>query len=462
MTSASTATVPSFDPHAPRLARLLELAWPLVVSRSTQVVIGVCDAVMVAPLGEAAVAATTTGALNVYAFFILPMGITFIVSTFSAQLYGERDVAGARRYGFYGLAVALAGGLLCLVAIALRKPFLALFPYTPEVRTQMDAYLGIRLLCGGAAIGMEALAAYYGGLGNTRLPMRASIAAMVMNVFGNWMLIGGHLGAPALGVAGAALSNTIATTVAFAALLAHFIAEGRAGGELIPSLRAAELGRMLRYGLPSGFNWFFEFLAFSFFVNVVVAGLGTTSLAGMMSVIQINSVSFMPAFGIASAGAILVGQAIGAGTKSAVPAIVRTTLLTTALWQGLVGLAYLVAPHVLFAPFAPAGEAGAALRAVGARMLMFSAAWQLFDAAAATLGEALRAAGDTAFTLWARTLLAWAMFAPGAYYTVHVGRWGDAGAVFWLVAYMMLLSAVLALRFQAGAWRRFRLTAPIG
>jgi MATE family, multidrug efflux pump len=51
--------------------------------------------------------------------------------------------------------------------------------------------------------------------------------------------------------------------------------------------------------------------------------------------------------------------------------------------------------------------------------LMFSAAWQLFDAAAATLGEALRAAGDTAFTLWARTLLAWAMFAPGAYNTVH-------------------------------------------
>src|SRR5262245_38085760 len=127
MTPASTATVLPYDPPSPRLARLLELAWPIVVSRSTQVVIGVCDAVMVAPLGEAALAATTTGALNVYAFFILPMGVTFIVSTFSAQLCGERDFAGARRYGFYGLAVALAGALLCLVAIALRKPFLALF-----------------------------------------------------------------------------------------------------------------------------------------------------------------------------------------------------------------------------------------------------------------------------------------------------------------------------------------------
>src|SRR5262249_33648228 len=269
------------------------------------------------------------------------------------------------------------------------------------------------------------------------------------------------LGVPALGVAGAAWSNTISTTIAFAGLLARFLLDGRATGRIVPPLRLAELGRTLRYGLPSGLNWFFEFLAFSFFVNVVVAGLGTTSLAGLMAVIQIYSVSFMPAFGIASAGAILVGQAIGASEKDQVPAIVRLTLFTTAAWEGLIGLAYLLAPVLLFKPFAPFGPEGDALRRVGARMLMLSAAWQLFDAAAATLGEALRAAGDTVFAMWARTLLAWAFFAPASYLTIGYLGWGHDGAVFWLVAYLALLAAALGMRFQSGAWRQFRVTVPL-
>lgn len=458
MTSRSSAVSLPIEPTAPRVRRLLELAWPIVVSRSSQVVIGVADALMVAPLGEAAIAATTTGALNVFAFLILPMGIVFIVSTFSSQLYGENDLEGARRHGFYGLAVALAAAGVSLLAIFAAEPFLALFPYAADVRHEMAGYLHIRFLSGGAAVGMESFAAYYGGLGNTRLPMRANLAAMVMNVFGNWVFIHGNLGAPALGVAGAAWASTLATTVAFLGLLARFLSDGRGFGRMVPPLHAAELARMLRYGLPSGLNWFFEFIAFGFFVNVVVAGLGTTSLAGMMAVIQINSVSFMPAFGIASAGAILTGQAIGAGLKNHVPSIVRLTFVTTAAWQGLVGLAYLAIPGVLFAPFAPVGAEGDALRTVGGRMLMLSAAWQIFDAAVATLGEALRAAGDTAFTLWARTALAWAFFAPGAYLTVRFLGWRDLGAVCWLVAYLALLAAALYARFQSGAWRQFRLT----
>jgi multidrug resistance protein, MATE family len=459
--SSVAAVLPTPSAPTPTLQRLLELAWPIVVSRSSQVVIGIADAVMVAPLGEAALAATTTGALNVFAFLILPMGVVFIVSTFSSQLFGEGDLEGARRHGFYGLVVALAATAISLAAIAVMEPLLGLFPYAPDVREQMASYMAIRLLSGGAAIGLESFASYYGGLGNTRLPMRANVAAMVMNVFGNWVLIGGNLGAPALGVAGAAWASTISTVLAFLWILARFLREGRIAGRVVPRLHGVELVRMLRYGLPSGFNWFFEFLAFNFFVNVVVAGLGTTSLAGMMAVLQINSVSFMPAFGVASAGAILVGQAIGAGGKDEVPTAVRLTFLTAATWQCFVGLAYLVIPGILFEPFAPAGPGGDPLRAVGTRLLMLSAAWQLFDSAAAALSEALRAAGDTAFTLWARIALAWAFFAPGAYLSVAYLGWGDVGAVFWLVAYIALLAAVLYVRFRSGAWRRFQLTERI-
>src|SRR5688572_21637087 len=87
------------------LSGLLGLAWPIIISRSTQAVVGLADALMVAHLGESALAATSAGAMNSYALFIFPMGIAFVVASFSSQLTGKGDRVGARRYGWYGLSL---------------------------------------------------------------------------------------------------------------------------------------------------------------------------------------------------------------------------------------------------------------------------------------------------------------------------------------------------------------------
>jgi MATE family multidrug resistance protein len=444
-----------------RLRTLLKLAWPIVVSRSAQVVVGVSDAVMVAHLGATALAATTTGAMNVFSLLILPMGVVFIVSSFASQLFGMGDAAGARRYAWYGLGVATVTQVAGVAALPAVGSLLGLLDLAPDVRALMTDYLVIRLWSGGAAIGLEALGNYYGGLGDTRRPMVAQVAAMALNVAGNWLLIDGHLGLPAMGVAGAALASSVSTVLAFLGLLAGFWLEGRRLPVGRAPLRLAELRRMLRFGLPSGFNWFFEFFAFNFFVTVIVAGLGTTTLAALMAVFQVNSVAFMPSFGMASAGAILVGQAIGAGRKDEVPGLVWLTFRVCATWQVLVGLVYLAIPDLVFAPFAVDPASGPALLAVGRRMLLLSTAWLLFDAAAAVLGEALRAAGDTAYTLWARLLVAWGLFVPGAWVSVRGFGGGDLVAVAWLVVYLAALSLVLWLRFRGGAWRRLTLVEPV-
>ncbi|MDQ7858469.1 MAG: MATE family efflux transporter [Armatimonadota bacterium] len=444
---------------APTVRGLVRLAWPVVISRASQVVVGVTDAIMVAHLGEVAIAATTTGAANAFNLLILPMGLVFIVASFSSQFTGEGDPAGARRYGWYGLGVALLAQAACLAAIAGVPGALQAIGYRGEVYRLMSGYLQIRLLTGGAAIGIEALAAYYGGLGNTRLPMAVSLSAMALNVFGNWVFIYGHLGAPALGVRGAALASALATAAGFALFLGLFL-----GGVGTPRVATrihlvwAEFGRTLRFGFPVGVNWFVEFLAFSFFINVLVAGLGTTTLAALMIVIQINAVSFMPAFGIASAGAILVGQALGAQQYRTVPQIVRLTAGVAGAWQGTVGLGYLLAPGLFMAPFVDGRVATPELLAIGTGVLMLSAGWQLFDSVGMTLSEALRAAGDTAFPMWARVAIAWAIFVPGTYVSLRVLGGGYTAATLWLVAYLALLAVVLALRFNSGAWRRIDLT----
>ena len=86
--------------------RVLALAWPVVLARSAQAVIGFCDALMTAPLGEDAVAAVTTGAMNVSAAMMLPIGVVFIVQSFASQLSAKQEHHKARRYAWYGLAIA--------------------------------------------------------------------------------------------------------------------------------------------------------------------------------------------------------------------------------------------------------------------------------------------------------------------------------------------------------------------
>ncbi len=445
---------------APTLRTLLVLAWPVVLARATQSVVGFNDAWMVAPLGEDELAATTTGALDSFALIILPMGTAFIVQSFAAQLAGKGRAADSRRYAWYGLAIAAAAMLIAVAALPFLPMIIGSLDAEPRVRALMTEYVQIRLLSVGAAVGMEVYGNWYAGLGNTRMQLIGGVVVMVSDIFLNWVMIYGHLGVPAMGVAGAAWASTIGTWIGFA-LLAWCYRRGVGGvprqvGPL--DLRWSELRRVIKFGLPNGLNWFLEFAAFMVFVNVVVVDLGTSSLAALNVVISINSVSFMPAFGVASAGAILAGQAIGAGLHDHVPRIVKLTMRVTAAWQVGIGMLYLVAPAALIGLFKPADVPAEAMIASGAVMLQISVAWQFFDACAITLSEMLRAAGDTTWPMLARLGLAWVLFVPAGVVSVMVLDGGEVAAMVCLVVYLAALAGLLALRFRAGAWRRIELT----
>lgn len=443
------------------LRALLVLAGPVVLARATQAVVGFADAYMTAPLGDDAVTATTGGAINSFSALILPMGLVFIIQSFVAQLVGKGRAAEARRYAWYGLAIALAAGVVAAAALPLVGPILGLFPHEPTVRDLMTDYVVIRMTSTAAVVGTEVLGNWFGGFGNTGIQMRASLITMLLNVVGNWFLIEGHAGAPALGVAGAALASTISSWVGLAYLAWRFRRFPRHGA---PPTRWSwrELGRVLRFGLPNGFNWFLEFFAFAMFLNVSVAALGKAAYGALNVIIQVNSIAFMPAFGLASAGAILSGQTIGAGAHDRVARVVRLTLGVSAVWMSLVGLFYLTFPEEVMGLFArddaATGVTASQMVVVGAPMLAVSSAWQLFDASAMTLSETLRAAGDTAWTLGARIVLAWVLFVPGSLAVVYLFDGGTIAVMFCIVGYLGSLAAAMALRFRSGRWRDIDLT----
>jgi len=446
-------------PHTgrPGLRELLTLAWPVVLSRSTQSVVGLCDALMSARLGDQALAAVTTGAINLFSIAVLPMGTVFIVQSFAAQLQGRGDLAAARRYAWYALALAAITTVLAAAVTPFIGAWLSVFRFAPGVHGDMTGYLQWRFWSVGPYIAVEALGNWFAGLGNTRVHMRASVITMVSNVVLNWVLIFGHLGAPAMGVRGAALASGLATVAGLAWIGMAFARRHREMGADGPlALRVSEFLRLLRFGVPNGLNWFMEIAAFTLFLNAVVSRLGTTVLAAMNAILQVNSISFMPAFGLGSAGAVLVGQAIGRGDRDDVPRLLALTARVALAWQCGVGLVYFVAPRLIMRAFA--SSAGSAeLVTVGASMLALSAAWQVFDALGLTIGEALRAAGDTAWCMWARLLSAWTVFVPVAWWAITLRHGGPLAAIGVTIFYLAVLACAFLWRFLSGAWRRIEL-----
>ncbi|MBK9072967.1 MAG: MATE family efflux transporter [Myxococcales bacterium] len=451
-----------------RLATLLTLALPVALARATQAVDGFADAYMIAPLGKTALTATTTGSLNFFGLFIFAMGMCTIIQSYSSQFTGQGDIAAARRYGSYGLLFAAAIALLGLAAMPFIAPVVSALPYDVAVKDEMARYIEIRSISLGGGIAIEALGNWYGGTGNTKLAMRAGLLSMVINIAANWLLIGGNWGCPALGVEGAAWSSVIANWLAASYMIWHFVRDGRRQVGARVGTTAASRGGwrreffiMLWVGLPAGLNWFFEFSAWLVFVNGAVSGLGDLAVGALNVVMQINSVSFMPAFGLATAGAILAGQAIGAKKHDEVPGIVWLTFRVTAVWMLLMATLYALLPALILGVFSSAWPAADrdAFVAMAIPMLMLSAAWQLFDAAGLTLAETLRAAGDTFWPTTLRIAIAWLVFLPCAWLAVEVWRLGVVGLMAAIILYIALIAGAMWLRFRSGRWRAIELTA---
>jgi MATE family multidrug resistance protein len=428
----------------------------VVVARASQSVIGFTDALMVSPLGEEPLAAVTTGAFNTFCLIILPMGASAILQSFAAQLRGKGELVSVRRYAWYGLLLALVAGLTAAMAIPLVPLAVGSLGVAPGVERAMSEYMSIRLLSVSAVVGTEALGNWYGGLGNTRVGMIAGATAMLVNGVGCYALIQPRFSLPGFGVPGAGWASVTASWCGFAvAAIAFWRDRPKERASADSKLRLSELLRVLRFGLPNGTNWFLEFAAFAVFVNVVAAHLGTSVLAALNVVFQMNSIAFMPAWGISTAGAILVGEAIGKGSQDEVRGIVLLTGAIAIAWMVSVGLLYWIAPAALLRLFAQPGDER--LVVVGATMLTISSLWQLFDGIGITLSEALRAAGDTSWPMAARILLAWGVFLPLEWLSVIREGGGVVTLMLVLVAYLALLAAALGWRFASGRWRDIEL-----
>ncbi len=384
---------------APQALGVWELAWPTMLSLLTQTVVRWADFVMVGSLGPVALAAVGLGGQT----FWLVQSVSVIVPTgviaLLARAVGARDdrlADAALRQGIWlGAVLALC---TALIGLSLTEPAIAIYGVEPAVVELGSRYI-FWLLVGNVPMAVALMfGAALRAAGDARTPLVIGVAANLLNLFLNWLLIYGNLGAPALGVSGAGIASSLAmvfqVTVFWPLWRGHRLVLAPAGASFRPDRDV--LRRIAHIGYPAVIEGGLFHVGLLLFQRLM-ASYGTAAIAAYNVGAQILSLSFLPGIAFGTAASTLVGQHLGeedpaaaarSGWRSLRGAVVSMTVM------GAVVIA-------LAEPIARIFSEDPETVALTVDFIWILGAVQPLMAAEFALGGALRGAGDTRFPLLA-------------------------------------------------------------
>ncbi len=427
---------------------MLRLAGPVVMAEIGWMSMGIVDTIMVGPLGPAAIGAAGMSSSIFFAVAVFGMGLMLGVDALVSRSYGANRLDDCVRWLQHGVCLAL------VIAPAIMVFFYAALMTTdrwglhPEVLSLALPYLHVIGLSAFPLLFYATFRRYLQGLHIVRPVMFALITANVINAVANWVLIYGHLGAPALGVEGAAWATVIARVymasfLYFAIVRVHH--DRRHAHPRVPfAFDMTRMRRLVALGAPAASQLVLEVGAFAA-VSGLAGKLDPVSLGSHQIALNLAALSFMIPLGLSSAGAVRVGHAIGAGDARRARHAGWTALGIGAVIMAAVGLVFIVAPGLLLRPF----TTDARVLSIGASLLAIAAAFQLFDGTQAVATGALRGLGDTRTPMIMNVLGHWVFGLPVGYALCFRAGWGVSGLWVGLCIGLVFVAVVLTI-----AWHR--------
>jgi MATE family multidrug resistance protein len=440
---------------------VIRIAWPLVVSMGSFTLMQFVDRMFLAWHSPVSIQAALPAGILSFTFICTFMALCGYANTFVAQYHGAGDPEGCSRSTAQAVWLALLTWPLLVALLPFGLYLLEVSGHPPEVLAEERVYFTI-LTAGGVLVPLgAAISSFFTGRGATRTNMLATIAGNVTNIVLDYALIFGRWGAPEMGIRGAAIATLIAGMVAPAILFTLYFSRRvdavyRTRSHVRPDW--ALMGRMVRFGLPSGINMLVEIASFALFI-LITGRLGAEALAVSNMALSINSVAFLPLIGLGIAAATLVGQYQGRGDPDTAARAAERAVRVGVGYVALVGLTFVLFPRLYFSAFTARAETGLsvdALMVTGRWLLVLMAVWGIMDAGNVIYAGALKGAGDTRFVLMSSTVLAWLLFVPGVMLIVLVFGYGLLVMWAWALVYVGALATVYGGRFRRGAWRKIR------
>ena len=431
---------PIIHPESGGRREITKLGWPLAAGMLSFTVMGVVDTLFLGWVGTIAQAGVGLGTILIYALCGFFRGTTSGAQSVVSAAHGANDGARLRRAGGAAVLIALLSGLFAALICGLVALYvLPLLTDEAEVVASGRPYLLIRALGLPISLAGFGLMSALQGVGETRIRMWASTAGNLANIVLDVILIFGWGAIPALGESGAAIATVCGETIMLVMYIRCYL---RVLG--MPQIPGGEVIRSaLTIGLPAGIQAAATSLAFTV-ISVVLAKMGAQHLAANHIALNVISLSFLPGAGLGEAAAILVGRYLGAGRPDLAQKSAASARQIALLVMGFCAVLFVVSGEHIAGLF----TTDPLVKNLAAELLIYAALFQLFDAVAMVNLCALRAAGDTRFTLMATTTTGWLVLVPVSIYLGWMRGMGVSGAWIGILLELFALALVTAWRIR--------------
>ena len=441
---------------------VLTLLIPIIIQQFITSFVSLLDNVMVGSLGTEAISAASIANQVMMVYALAVFGGMSGASIYGAQFFGKGDMDGMRHTFrvkmYFGIMISTAA---ILIYLFFGKSFIASFLQGESNGGDLDltlrsgcSYLNIMLW----GLPPFALVQVYAGTlresGETRAPMFAGICAILTNLFGNWVLIFGHLGAPALGVRGAAIATVISRYVELAIVVIHahrhtdkyLFFSGAYKSLYVPGKL---IGRIVRTAAPLLINEILWSLGMTF-INQFYSSRGLNAVAALNITGTAWNLFCVIMFAMGSAVSIMVGQRLGAGKMDEARDVDRKLIFLTEVIHVIIGLGMILA-----SPLVPLlYNVGPDVRDLTRRLLVIAGCALPIHSFAHVTYFTIRSGGRTVITFFFDAVYAWCVTVLLAFLLTRYTDWTII-RIYFCVQFIDILKVIIGLlMLRSDFWAR--------
>ena len=434
-----------FEENRNHIRRTVNVAWPAVLESFFVAFVGIVDSMMVSRLGEYAVAAVGLTTQPKFIGLALFIATNVAVSALVARRRGENDREGACRILLSALLFTIVMGIvISAVCVIFAEPIIR--AAGSESDTHNSAVLYFRIIMGGMLFNIVSLVinAAQRGSGNTRIAMKTNLTSNLVNIVFNYLLIEGHLGFPALGMACIMSIASLFRKESFVS--AVFIWQKRLWADLAAFKQIFNVA----------FNVFIEQIllrAGFMMVSVMAAKLGTRPFAAHQVGMNIMSLSFSFGDGMQVAAVTLIGQSLGQKNAELAKRYGTICQRIGNMISVFLSVLYLLLGRWFYSMYFDEPET----IEIGVQIMRVMVLIVLMQVAQVIYMGCLRGAGDVRFTTIASTISVTCIRPLASWIFAYGLGFGVIGIWFGVVCDQISRLLLTRWRFRSGKWTQIKI-----
>ncbi|WP_373520199.1 MATE family efflux transporter [Aquiflexum sp.] len=431
------------------------LAVPVMLSQLGQVLVGVADSMMVGRLGAEPLAAASLANSIFYVALMFGIGVSMAITPLVAMEDGKRNAGKISRLFNHAFVINMATGTMLFLLIVLASPLLKHLNQPKEVVIQAIPYLVIITFSLLPFMFFQTFKQLAEGLSQTKQAMYITLFCNAINVFLNWVLIYGNLGFSSMGLNGAGWA-TLISRVMMAVVIVYYVRKSKrykpySLGLGIKKMSFHMIARMLKIGVPTGFQFIFEVGAFSA-AAIMMGWISVNALAAHQIAINLASVSYMMASGLSIAAMVRVGNQLGRNDIKSLREAGFTVFIMVTMFMSISAVIFIV-----FREFLPSLYIDdTAVIQMSATLLIIAGLFQLSDGIQVVGLGALRGMADVRVPTVVTLVAYWIIGLPLGYFFAFVLGMQEVGIWYGLLIGLTVTGILLLFRFQRLSSRLLR------